>query len=440
MKWRRTSAAAAFLAWTTVVAAVGCSAAPQRTSKPASAAPKSPSLPPTPLWQISTPDPSDHSPLWEFPSPAPTDAPAVPTAKPTERPPKGATGTRNGSCIASSTTRCLDVGDTVVPCATTDSGEVWPSSTYRVSSSNAAYFQRMLERYRAEGQQFEPYLQVYDPRGDYLNFGAFGFLVDGPTIQVDKRGVVKVRYGRAFSFNPATNALQALTAHGRLLRDEKTARARFLAITDALIEWVDADGSLRHRFTFDTGHGVLHPGWASGMSQGLALSVFSRAYAISKDPKYLRAGEQALAFMLTPKTEGGTLGTMADLDPALGRWIEIEEYPTTPSAYTLNGSMYALLGLFDWAALQKDVAGNSAVAARQAFTCGVATLDRILPYYDLGVISAYDLQHLVTAGSIPVISTEDHARHVFLLHALYSVTGDPTLKRYEQLWAGYVTP
>lgn len=52
--------------------------------------------------------------------------------------------------------------------------------------------------------------------------------------------------------------------------------------------------------------------------------------------------------------------------------------------------MHALLGQYDWShvpALEQAEAGST-------FTRGMQTLKRILPYYDVGGFSAYDMAHI----------------------------------------------
>ena len=88
-----------------------------------------------------------------------------------------------------------------------------------------------------------------------------------------------------------------------------------------------ADGRLR-----------LAAGWYSAMAQGQAMSVLTRAYALSDDRRYLDCARRATALFDIPSADGGLLATLFNL-----RWYE--EYPTVPGTFVLNGFIYALVGL-----------------------------------------------------------------------------------------------
>lgn len=89
--------------------------------------------------------------------------------------------------------------------------------------------------------------------------------------------------------------------------------------------------------------------------------------------------------------------------------------------------MFTLLGLYDWA-----TETNSAEADK-LFKDGIETLDKILPYYDLGTFSAYDLSYITHSRlpylqpRAPHIAPRYHAIHIAQLRALSSVTEDKFL-------------
>ena len=69
----------------------------------------------------------------------------------------------------------------------------------------------------------------------------------------------------------------------------------------------------------------------------------------------------------------------------------------------------------------------------------MTTLERILPYYDMEKLTAYDLGYITFQADPPNLSNSYHGVHIYLLHALSSVTGRPKLKQFEIQWAGYIT-
>jgi hypothetical protein len=141
-----------------------------------------------------------------------------------------------------------------------------------------------------------------------------------------------------------------------------------------------------------------------------------------------------LDFLLTPVGDGGPRSDLRDISPALRDVPFFEEYLADPFSYTLNGFQFTLLGLYDWTRVDHP----SARVAERAFARGVEALAGMLPYYDLGGFTAYDLGHLTHANRLPHIAARYHAVHIYLLHALHDVTGEPAFARYERLWASYV--
>lgn len=177
----------------------------------------------------------------------------------------------------------------------------------------------------------------------------------------------------------------------------------------------------------------LASGWTSGLAQGQVVSVLTRAYQITQDPRYGDAARAGVRFMLKPESEGGCLGTLADLNPSLSEYSMIIEYPYHPDSYTLNGSLFALLGLYDWMVYDPSV---ECVLKELAKTIGV-----ILPYYDIQSnaqgYSAYNLQH-ISQGKAPEIQPIYHQYNTMLVWAVDSFLPNPDYSRTWRSWASYV--
>jgi hypothetical protein len=275
---------------------------------------------------------------------------------------------------------------------------------------------------------YKGYLIDYSAAGNYLNWGAWReFSADNETFMTED-GLPKVKdpaYPEPY-WNPATLSHYALTHHGRMVLGKSgDAQTLFLKAADKLIELQLPNGGfpyppLPHR------EFKLPNGWISGMAQGNAMSVFYRAWLTTKDRRYLKAGSLAYACLMTPIRKGGAATSLADLNRSLSSYPFLAEYPTTPVDYTLNGYMFALLGLYDWSHLSKS--------AGVAFKQNMKTLERLLSYYDIDGFSIYDLSHIVMKLD-PAISASYFGVHVYLLHALHHVTGRATLKKYERRWA-----
>jgi hypothetical protein len=314
----------------------------------------------------------------------------------------------------------------------THAPEYWPF--YLPNPSWKTLADQAVTEYIAEAYSYKPYLQDYTASGDWLNASTDTW-TESDALHFDSNGVPMVNYGGTFYYDPVTVAEFAFTMYGRYIRRTLSNSDAFFQAVDRLLLLEDNSGALRYPFSWQyyLAAQPYESGWVSGMAQGLALSAFARAYDLTQDPKYLEAGNRVLHFLLTSTAEGGATDSMSDLNPSLSRHIIFEEYVAQPPSYTLNGFMFTLLGLYDW----KNIPSVGAPLASIAFSGGMDTLRNILPYYDIGGFSAYDMSH-ITYKRQPHIGVHYHAVHIYLLHALGSVTHDPQLSKYEKLWASYV--
>lgn len=144
-----------------------------------------------------------------------------------------------------------------------------------------------------------------------------------------------------------------------------------------LVATQEADGSWTHRL--DLSHTFpLRAPWRSAMAQGEAASLLIRSFQETGDESFAAAARAALLPMSKLRAEGGVC---AQLDGEL--WLE--EYPTDPPSYVLNGAIFALWGL-------RDVAvGLGDEAAERALASGVNTLAANLWRFDTGWWSLYSL-------------------------------------------------
>lgn len=173
---------------------------------------------------------------------------------------------------------------------------------------------------------------------------------------------------------------------------------------------------------------TLLPDWYSAMAQGQALSLLTRAYLYTKSPAYLRAALRATKLFKVKSKDKGVLTTFMNQYP----WYE--EYPTSPSLFVLNGFIYSLLGLYD---LKLTADPQHGTEAAELFDQGMRSLKAMLPLYDTGSGSFYDLRH-VTMRIAPNLARWDyHTLHVSLLYFLASIDPDPILRTTAARWEGY---
>jgi len=311
--------------------------------------------------------------------------------------------------------------------------EHWPA--YTPNPAWKGMVEAAVEQYTTLGITYKPNLQNYTTNGDWLNYGVTQSWSESESVHFDADGVPLVNYGGKYYYQPVTVSIYALSMYGRYVDGREQNTDAFFKAVHRLVLLQDDSGAFRYPFAWQyyLDSQPYPPGWVSGMAQGLALSVMARAYELTGDQTYLKVGDQAMRFLLVPVSAGGVTDEMTDLNLTLFRRHIFEEYVAHPSSFTLNGFMFTLLGVYDWS----QVPGQMEAVATSEFDDEVDTLRHILPYYDAGGFTAYDMSH-ITYGRTPHLVAGYHAIHIYLLHALASITGDKEFTSYEKQWASYV--
>jgi hypothetical protein len=133
-------------------------------------------------------------------------------------------------------------------------------------------------------------------------------------------------------------------------------------------------GGIAWEYLFHFDGGV--PPWTSGLSQGTAVQVLTRAWSRLKEPADLAAAQQALGIFQKAPPQGIRVATPAGAMYA--------EYSYAPSDRILNGFIQALVGLYDYTSITKDPLGLA------LFEAGDAEARAEVPHYDSGGWSLYD--------------------------------------------------
>jgi heparosan-N-sulfate-glucuronate 5-epimerase len=171
----------------------------------------------------------------------------------------------------------------------------------------------------------------------------------------------------------------------------------------------------------------IQPGWYGAMCQGQAISVLCRAYHVTGDRRYLQAAEAALGPFQLDVADGGVRAVFLD------RYSWYEEYPTTPSTFILNGFIYSLIGLYD---LQTINPHNEPVQI--LFQKGIESLLALLPLYDAGSATFYDLRHFTMQTAPKVARWDYHSTHINQLLLLSTIHNNSLLKDTAERWRGYM--
>jgi len=177
----------------------------------------------------------------------------------------------------------------------------------------------------------------------------------------------------------------------------------------------------------------LKPGWLSAMGQGQGISLLSRAfYHSGGNELYLNTAGAALKPFKVLSKNGGVLSEFMNLYP----WYE--EYPTVPPIFILNGFMYSLIGLYDLFSL----APNNSQVSQEAYSLwkqGMTSLKNMLPFFDMGSRSAYDLRHVTLTNIAPNIARWDyHATHINQLLLLTTLDNATVIQTTAKRWISYM--
>nr|XP_061830886.1 D-glucuronyl C5-epimerase B-like [Nerophis lumbriciformis] len=227
-----------------------------------------------------------------------------------------------------------------------------------------------------------------------------------------------------------------LLLHGRGFVDNITISttahmAAFFAASDWLRRNQDERGGWPIMVTRKLGEGFrpLDPGWYSAMAQGQAMSTLVRAYLLTKDQAYLNAALKAVGPYKVPSAQHGVKAVF------MNKYDWYEEYPTSPSSFVLNGFIYSLLGLYDLSETAGEKLGRE---AGQLLSRGMESLKAMLPLFDTGSGSIYDLRHFML-GTAPNLARWDyHTTHINQLQLLASIDSSPIFKEVVKRWKGYL--
>jgi heparosan-N-sulfate-glucuronate 5-epimerase len=165
----------------------------------------------------------------------------------------------------------------------------------------------------------------------------------------------------------------------------------------------------------------LVPPWLSAMAQGQAASLLIRLYLATGEESLAEAARAAMEPLSVESDRGGVWAP-------LGRGGWLEEYPTSPPSFVLNGGIFALWGCYDAAIALDDR------DARRLFAIGIDTLAANIGRWDTGFWSRYDLY----PHPIPnVASSAYHLLHRSQLRVLDAIAPRAELRDALARFDGY---
>ena len=243
-------------------------------------------------------------------------------------------------------------------------------------------------------------------------------LAEGHWNRFDPQGV-PVRGTRVKPLYNYTTVCAYALAHWNLyLSGRPDSLLRFLSISDWLVQQQAQDGAWYYMYDFD--NPPIRAPWPSAMAQGEALSVLARAYALTGNEAYKKAGTNALGLFMGDTSAGGVRSLMNQ------RYPFYEEVPSQPASHILNGFLYSLFGLYDWQSI-------TCQPARELWRAGFETLKNTLTNYDAGYWSYTDLY----PGVAHVASFAYHDLHLAQLNVFKSVWTDSEISEVVARWQKY---
>ena len=252
-----------------------------------------------------------------------------------------------------------------------------------------------LARKAARGWSGAEYGLISDPRVFPIDWRE-------RSTSADADGAVRVTSPAGPYVHPVESAFRIIALHQTLeltLIHERPpdTHVQLERTAHALMNSQSRDGSFR--YPVGVPRYATPPGWSSGMAQGLvfySLTATQPHLSPETADRARSCAGRALDHLLLSIEDGGC----SDYDD-LGRPF-FQECPSDPSSYILNGAAFAILGL--------QVSGSE--AAQRAAGQAALRLGEMLPQWDLGYWSRYDLFDRTPS------SPDYHSLHVTLLRAL----------------------
>ena len=235
----------------------------------------------------------------------------------------------------------------------------------------------------------------------------------------DANGIVMVAYTWGLEYNPVTVSQLALGQYASWLQTGSTAAwDDFIRQVNWLVTTQQPDGRWLYTFAF-AGQPVP---WWSAMAEGQAISALVRAYRATGDARYATAATRASTTFTRLQSDRG----VTSIDRG-DRWYE--EYMPPYSPHTLNGFMFALVGVWEYHATFGDSVSGSLLRD------GLHTLQDNLSRFDTGTWSCYSLLHLTGCS---YASVHYHTIHIEELRYWYSLTATRTFRTYADRWQAYL--
>ncbi len=200
--------------------------------------------------------------------------------------------------------------------------------------------------------------------------------------------------------------------HTYLKTKSEDDKQRFLKFADWFMEHGEKDEKLGVRWMTDVSlPAYKNPGpWQSAFSQSRGISILLRAYQLTRRKSYSNMAKEALKSFLLPVSDGGVSAFTVH-----GPFYE--EYTAEVPTLVLNGMIFALCGIYDFVRVFPDDE-----EAKKIFDDGIKTLESILPYFDMGYWTRYNLCKADWYPKVDPATIGYQRLHATQLEFLYKLT------------------
>lgn len=268
--------------------------------------------------------------------------------------------------------------------------------------------------------------------------GEFYFLFSEETVKNQKGGQKSIVFDdegipmnptyidvkdKDFVYYPITIGQVGLAVYHTWLKSNSDSdKNRFMRFVNWFMKNVEEDPTLGAYWETDVPlPQYKNPGpWKSAFAQARAISILLRGYQMTGDNRYAELARKALKSFTIPFDQGGVMA-MTEHGPFY------EEYTAEIPTLVLNGMIFTLCGIYDFVRVFPEDQ-----TAKTLFDDGIRTLRSLLPDYDLGYWSRYNLcKSDWYPETDPSTITYQHF-HAFQLELLSQITGDEVFKLYSR--------
>jgi len=245
----------------------------------------------------------------------------------------------------------------------------------------------------------------------------------------DENGIPMLNYkgNIGLQYNPIAIAQYGLGNYNLWCDTYKEARFQnFITAADWLVDNLvkNRHGLLvwMHHFDFNY-RDILRAPWYSGLAQGQGISLLLRAHKETNDNRFIDAANKAFQSFFVPVSRGGVVFK----DKSGDLWIE--EYIVEPPTHVLNGFIWGLWGIYDYAIYLNDE------DSLDLFKSLTKTIIQYLHTYDNGFWSLYE--HSGTKLKM-ISSPFYHRLHIVQLKVMSLLTNKSIFQQIAGEWENYM--